>query len=534
MLKAIGQTLLVIAVLAGIVAGLAIAVAVVLACAVLTVVIGLTWLPAQYFVAMKEQLAAEPPEAKKAEDGWLGRAFRVARHVDSEHSLPHYFFGPAEVDVRTVMRGSSDRISSGLRSGWEIGQNLVFETGGEGIAVIGIIPGIGILIGIVPGAISGIAVTGAVAVMHVALSLAGAAVSALTGIVLRGVDAATRFAAGIRLTCPICAHAVRPYATYVCPGCGELHHDIRPGRRGIIWRVCRCGHRMPTLLLVGADRLSAMCPECGAGLPKLFGKIATIVIPFFGSVKAGKTQLIYTLVLELDSLITGNGGTVELHDDTRHELNRIGERLSTTGSTRPTVARTPEAFILRIKIGLSERYIYLFDPAGELLYRTDSLDELNYFDKASTLVFVADPLAAEGPWSKLSVEEQGTLSPIRSNWAEVELAYELPREQMRRMGSKDHHMRLAFVISKKDVFAKAETGEEKGGSVKEFVSADEGMDLGNLVREAKRSFDDVGFFWTAAITDESGVPDTSIEELAMWLLHSEGITIGGVPGDGRV
>jgi hypothetical protein len=289
---------------------------------------------------------------------------------------------------------------------------------------------------------------------------------------------------------------------------------------------------MPTLLLVGAGRLSAVCPECGNGLPRLFGKIPVIVIPFFGSVKAGKTQLIYTLVLALDSLITGNGGTVELHDDTRHELNRIGERLSATGSPRPTVARTPEAFVLRLKIGLSERYVYLFDPAGELHYRTDSLDELHYFDKASTLVFVADPLAAEGPWSRLSVEKQGALSPIRSDWAEAELAYELPREQMRRMGSKGHHMRLAFVISKKDVLEKAGPSEEKQDAAGEFVSAYDGMDMGNLVREAKRSFDEVGFFWTAAITDESGVPDTSVEALAIWLLHSEGITIRGVTGDG--
>jgi hypothetical protein len=531
MLKAIGQMLLGIVIVAGVAAAFAIAVAVVLVCAVLTVGIGLTWIPAQYFRAMRKQLAAAPPEAGKAAEGWLGRAFRVARHVDSQHSLPHYFFGPVEIDVRSVVRDSSDRIGSELRSGWETGWDLVADSD-EGIASIGIIPGIGILVGFVPGAICGIAVTAAVAVIHVAFSLAGAGVSALTGVLLRGMDVAMRYAAGIRLTCPICAHTVRPYATYVCPGCGELHRDVRPGRRGIIWRVCRCGCRMPTLLLVGAVRLSAMCPECGAGLPRRFGKIAIIVIPFFGSVSAGKTQLIYTLVRAFDSLITENGGTVELHDDTRHELNRIGEQLSTTGSPRKTVGGSPEAFILRIKIGLSQRYIYLFDPAGELHYRTDSLDELHYFDKASTLVFVADPLAAEAPWSRLSAEEQGALSPIRSDWDEVELAYELPREQMRRMGSKGHLMRLAFVISKKDVFAETGADSQQRDAVGQFVSARDGMDMGNLVREAERSFDDVGFFWTAAITDESGVPDTSVEALAIWLLRSEGITIGGVLNDG--
>jgi hypothetical protein len=531
MWNAIGQVLLWILILALVVFAFVFAVAVVLVCAALTVVIGLTWLPVQYFAAMIEQLTGAPPAAGEAADSLLGRALRVAGHVDSQRSLPHYFFGPVEIDVRGVLRNSADRIDFVLRSGWSFGWELVTESV-NGIGALGIVPGIGILIGFIPGAICGIALTAAVAVIHITFSIVGAGIAALSGAMLRGLDVAMRYAAGIRLTCPICAHTVRPYATYVCPDCGELHADVRPGRRGIIWRVCTCGGRMPTLLLVGAAGLSAICPECGAGLPRLFGKIPTMVIPFFGSVSAGKTQLIYTLIQAFDSLITGNGGTVQLHDETRHELNRISEQLSAKGRPSKTVFGSPQAFILRIKIGLNERYIYLFDPAGEMNYRADSLDELHYFDKASTLVFVADPLAAEGPWSRLSAEDQAALSPVRSNWAEVELAYELPREQMRRMGGKGNLMQLAFVISKKDLLEKAGADAQKGDAIEKFVLARDGMDMGNQVREAKQAFNDTEFFSTAAITDESGVPDSSVEKLALWLLRSEGIIINGIPDDG--
>jgi hypothetical protein len=526
MLDAIGGFLLAILVIVGIGIAIAFGIAIVLACALLTTLIGVIWLPAQYFTVMAKRIVAEPGEISLMESTRIGKALRVAGHLDQERSFPHYFFGPVEIDMRSIISDSSDRIDASLRSGWKIGTDLF----SEGPGYFGQTAGVGILIGLIPGGICGMAVTALVVVINIVLTAVSAALAALMSIILRGLDTTMRFVAGIHLTCPICAQAVHPYAAYKCPSCGELHRDIRPGRRGVLGRICRCGYRIPTLLLVGAVRLAAVCPECGSALPRRFGKIPIIVIPFFGSVKAGKTQLIYTLVLALRALITASGGAVEIHGDTRHELDRIGERLAINGSPRPTVAKSPEAFVMRIKIGLNERYIYLFDPAGELHYRTDTLDELHYFDKANTMVFVADPLAAEGVWEQLSAE-QNDYSRIRSNWVEAELAYELPREQMRQMGTKGRLTRLAFVVTKKDILTKAGICHEKRDSVRKFVSAADGMDMGNLVREAERSFADVGFFQTAAITDEADVPDISIEALAIWLMRSEGIILSGVSND---
>jgi len=288
--------------------------------------------------------------------------------------------------------------------------------------------------------------------------------------------------------------------------------------------------------IVPADRLAkAMLPVTGARpaateISRIRDRahpLAEIVIPFFGCIKAGKTQLMYTLTSALSDLATETGGTVLPADDAnRDEIERLRARMSITGSPGPTTPRSPEALVLRASFGPSERNIYLFDAAGELHYRPDRLDEMRYLDKAKTLVFVADPLAADGIWARLSADQQREYAAIRSDWAGVELAYELPREQIRRMGGKGHAMRLAFVVTKADVLAGTRV-RAQFGSVREMVVDPDGMDLGNIAREAEQSFGHVDYLETAATTGEEAPPHESVEALARHLLDAEGIRFRG-------
>lgn len=523
MIEAIGKLLAAITILVVALIAIAVLLAVGLGAMLGASIAYCLWLPTLYFVAVAKSLNTNLDNIGVLESCWLGRNLRIAKHIDQERSYPHYFFGPVEVDMRFTAASASRSIRSNISAARNFGTGLIGDLSNP----FGVSAGIGVVAGLGPGAICGLIAAAAVMIIHIFVAAICIVIAALTGIILRLADKTMRFAWGIRLTCPICANSVRPYATYKCDSCGELHRDIRPGRRGIAGRRCICGNRMPTLLLVGVGRLAAMCSECGSALPPRFGKIPIIVIPFFGSVRAGKTQLIYILALAFCSLVEGAGGTAKFTADTSHEIERIGEQLAGNGSPRPTVAKTPEAYVLYIKLGLSERYVYFFDPAGELHYRSDSLDDLRYLDKANTLIFAADPLSVETVWMKLDPEQKERLLAIRSDWAEVELAYELPREQMRRMGNKGRVMRLGFVVTKKDLLAEAGFSEPADESIKDFVTGVDGMDMGNLVREAEQSFGHVGFFETASILDEAGDPDSSVEELAIWLMRSEGITVGG-------
>ena len=469
------------------------------------------WLPVQYFFAMWDRIGADPGYAET-------NVFVAGRHVDHERAFVQYYLGPVLADFARIVGDTAERQRGTLTSVWA---NAVEVQEGSG-SLIESAAGIGVAIGVGLGTIGGVAVTILIVLIHAAIAIFGAIAAAVSAVLLRGADTLLRYLAGVHMTCPVCVQAIRPYAAYRCPSCGELHRDVRPGRRGIVQRVCVCGGRLPTLLLVGAFRLTAVCPRCGVTLPSSFGKAAEIIIPVFGSVKAGKTRLIYMLVLAIQELVTSNGGIVELDDDTTDEVNRIAEQLSTTGSPSPTVPKAPKPLTLHIRLGLSERNIFLYDAAGELHYRDVSLDTLRYLGKANTLIYAVDPLAADGVWDHFSATQQDALTAIRSDWAEAEIAYELSRDQVRRIIGKRRPGRLAFVVTKGDVLADARL-LDPDVTIRGLVKEEDWMNMGNIVREAEQSFVQVEYFNTDAIAGESGSVDASVTALASWLLLADGI-----------
>jgi Double-GTPase 2 len=479
------------------------------------------WLPVNYFLAMWDQIDVDPGYM---ETSWAGRAFAFRQHADHERTFSQYYLGPVIIDFGAIVGGAFERQWTSVKIGWTLAADLM----GGSDSVIGYGAGIGTAVGVSVGAVGGIAVTVVIVLIHAGIAVLCTVAAAISAVVLRGADTVHRYLTGVHMTCPVCAQAVRPYAAYRCPSCNELHRDVRPGRRGIVKRVCVCGSRLPTLLILGASQLTAVCPRCGVSLPSRFGKAAEIVIPLFGSVKAGKTRLIYMLIMAIQELVTANGGTVELVDDTKDEVDRIAAQLSVTGSPSPTVPKSPEAFVLHAKLRLSERYIYLYDVAGELHYRSESLDGLRYLDKANTLIYVVDPLGAEGVWDRLTTSQQDAFNPIRSDLAEAELAYELSRDQIRRLMGKRRLERLAFVVTKIDVLADARV-LDPDATIRGLVNDEDWMNMGNIVRDAEHSFGQVGYFKTAAIADATGSVDASVTALASWLLLTEfaGLSLAG-------
>jgi hypothetical protein len=106
----------------------------------------------------------------------------------------------------------------------------------------------------------------------------------------------------------------------------------------------------------------------------------------------------------------------------------------------------------------------------------------------------------------------------------MELAYELSREQIRHLTGDRRPARLAVVMTKSDVLDNAHA-VRPGETAPKLANGHDGLNLGNITREAGKSFRDVAYFRTAAITDESGAADTSVIRLAAWLLRAEGVRL---------
>lgn len=501
---------------------------IVTACLVVAAVIAVGYsllLPGEYIYTMFVQTDASPPEPEIINGTVLARAFRIPYRADGEVAFPNYFFGPAEVDARAIVVAAIERCSR--RFAWAI------EEAGRPSPDDGMIRGIivftGLWLGLIIGGIAGTILATVVGVIHMAFMLAAVLMMFCVSFTLRGADTVMRFLRGVVIRCPNswCSRRIRPYPAYRCPDCRELHRDIRPGPHGVMRRVCRCGRRMPTLLIMGSGRLAAVCQQCGHDLPTGIGTAPEIVIPVFGSMNAGKTQLIYTLTMAIQELAAEYHAAIEIDDDMRSRLDQIGGTLAATGNTAPTLARTPEPYIMRLKVGLDERIIYLFDAAGEMYHKLTALEDLGYLDKGRTLLFVVDPFSSDVFWNQLNAELKASLADARSSIDDIAIAYEQTREQMRRMGRQGKKIKFAFVVSKVDLLkGAAGVAFPRGNALTKIVVDPAGMDMGNLVREARRSFKSLDCFATAAITDSRGLADESVRELARWILEAEGVMFG--------
>jgi hypothetical protein len=520
--KIVGAILLAVVAMAAIAAAIAATIATIAVIAAITLLVYTAWLPGDYFIALFTHVSGAPPAGRVVDRTYVYRTFKLSRLTDRGMAWPSYFFGPAEADARETILEAITRCQNDCGRCWEWANSLIADS--ENLLVF--IPYVGIMIGFVVGTVTGAVIAAVATAVNLILIAAIATVVIFVGMVLRQVDTAMRFLRGAIIRCPnsACSQRIRPYPAYRCPDCGNLHSDIRPGPLGIVSRNCTCGKSLPTLLILGSAGLVAVCRQCGTELHRRTGIAAEIVIPFFGGVGAGKTQLIFTLIEALQSL--DGDIRVEPDPETRDRIERIRASLDEHGMTNPTTRELPRPYILHLKIGLSERLIYLFDAAGERHYRLSDLEETGYHDKGATLVFVADPLAADYVWEQLTPEQRSKIHGPRSDVSRIGLAYEQTTEHILRMGDRAKNIRLAFVLTKADLLPA--TDHDEALSAQKIMRGSGGLDMGNIIRRAEQSFRTVDFFMTAAIADdERGIPHESVANLALWLLRSEGIRLKG-------
>jgi hypothetical protein len=483
----------------------------------------LVLLPADYVSAMISQILGDIVTPEESSVTFLARLFRTSDAADREMAIPNYFFGPVEIDAGVIFRGAVERSSDRWRWGVSTAGSL---TDNEGL--VDIVLFFGLWLGLIVGTALGTVFAAGVAVVHMGLLAVSLLLVFVASGTLRYTDSAMRFVRGVVMRCPNprCSKKVRPYPGYRCPRCGGLHRQIRPGPFGVVKRVCKCGETLPTLLLIGAGKLDAVCLQCGYELPRGIGTAAEIVIPVFGSVNAGKTRLIYMLAMAFRQLAADAHASLEMDEETGQRISMIGEALAASGHTVPTPARTPEPYILRLRLGLDRRMIYLFDAAGEMHHRLATLDDLGYLDKGRTLLFVADPLSWDTFWNEIPGDTQAELAGARSNAEDIEIAYEQTREHMRRMGRPEKEISFAFVVSKADILCKGTNRPmPTGHELRAIFDDPDRVDEGNMIRDASRSFRSVEFFPTAAVRDEDGIVDGSVVRLARWILRSEGVFI---------
>ncbi|MFF5289137.1 TRAFAC clade GTPase domain-containing protein [Paractinoplanes globisporus] len=329
----------------------------------------------------------------------------------------------------------------------------------------------------------------------------------------------------IHITCPNPdCHEVVSYPRYACPNCRTLHHDIRPGRYGVIHRTCRCGSHMPTLLMLGSHRMTAICPKCKNPLESNAGRMRELILPVFGSPIAGKTQLLAAVAMATDSLLERAQGQVEPADDPSRRWLRHAKELHTRGGTvTKTTTASQHAVSLQLTHNGRRLLLKMFDAAGETFQDPERIRELRYLRGGGTLLFVLDPLSVPALWNGLGDERRRQLEPIRAV-TEPLIVFQETIQTLHQINIDTARFRLAVVVSKADVIAPEVSAARVGddASIREWLGGP--LDQGNLVRSVTHEFQRARFFLTNATLGDRRT-HASIETLTSWILNNEGISV---------
>lgn len=344
---------------------------------------------------------------------------------------------------------------------------------------------------------------------------------------LNAIERARRARLRTQAACTRCYH-VTPWPAYQCPACLRKHHDVRPGRLGLVVRRCECGTHLPTRASRAARRVTALCARCGAVLPSGAGAVRDIRVPVFGDTSAGKTRFIYASLNSLLATARRVGLEVSYPDDDSTEQAEFGLSVIRSGAeTAKTSTNTQVALTIRLGKGRRSELVHLFDAAGERFHRARQPGPLSFLDDGQGLVYILDPFSIEDVRKQLGGVNSLRIRQARAAAGDPELTYHEVASRLRDGQVPASGGRLAVVVSKVDLLREAGLAvPEESAAIEEWLR---GHGVHNLVLATRRDFTDVRFYAVSSQAAPPGAPYDPGSPLR-WLLRAHGVR--RVPAEG--
>lgn len=328
--------------------------------------------------------------------------------------------------------------------------------------------------------------------------------------------------------CVRCFH-VTTWPAYQCPTCLRLHHDVQPGRLGVLFRRCECGTHLPTGASRAAWRVTPVCKKCGAPLAAGAGAVRDIRVPVFGDISAGKTRFLYASLNSLVATAAQAKLDVTFPDKDSQEQADFGLGVIRSGrETAKTSTNGQVSLTVRLGAGRPSELVHLFDAAGEHFRSARRPDALRFLDDGQGLVYILDPFSIEAVQRQLGgIAVPEVLRLARAAAGDPQLTYDEVASRLRDTGVPASRGRLAVVVSKNDLLRRA--GLELPADSDAIAQWLWDNGLHNLVMSTRRDFAEVRFFAVASQAVPPGGPDDPGRPLR-WLLTTHGIRLPADPG----
>ncbi|MFF7970969.1 hypothetical protein [Streptomyces sp. NPDC007905] len=352
---------------------------------------------------------------------------------------------------------------------------------------------------------------------------------------LRGLERGRLLLRGIRVKCPHPGcYAPVPLAVHRCPNCRARHGELRPGRYGVLWHVCRCGHRLPASRLLGRGKLTALCPRCEQFLPGAAGTMRVVHTPLVGGTSSGKTMLMAAMVEGLHAWSRQGELRVKYAtvDDQRTQTG-ISQELNRTGWAHATTGGQPRALMLTVARGRRRRLLYLYDPMGESVSDAERVRAQQYLAHADGVVLVADALADPKVRGRLGPADTDRADRARPSAQGPWETYQRLTGELSALTGRRSRMPVATVVTKRDVLDQLTSLPVPGARIEDWLTE---VGLGTLVRALGHDFH-AARYWAVSAHAATGTGPLESEqrraaEPVLWLLAASGLRTGPLTGSG--
>ena len=474
----------------------------------------------------------------------------------AEPAYRSYYFGPVFRDYGYMVSGSSHKVldrvigsggathdGSPRLSGGSLAQRLYWgwqglvrsSPGGPTAAkVITWVPMAAGMVGLGAGLVVACVAIAVVSMVFGLVLGSVVLVSVLLAMLLRIIEKITLRMRGISIECPSChAGAVSPW--YACPHCwsrggSEFHRRLIPGSYGTFFRVCRCGNKLPTLLILGKWKLQGYCQRCHEPLPTKVLTAPTFHVPVVAGRSAGKTAYMMAAVARMEQQNAADPKfAFEFADESVIDGYKAAyESLARSSFDRVLITRPnmPKAFNIYLGRGSARRLLYLYDAAGELYEDEARVGTLGYLEHSGGVVIVIDPFS----FRSVRRAAQSVSTDARASVADAEDVIgrfvEGLRRSVRGRAARKLQVRAAVVITKCDALARStavphpfeDLGEnpsraDRSSAARRWLT-DQG-NAGGLVTSIENTFGSCEYFAVSALNTFREAEPVSARTLIM-------------------
>ena len=189
--------------------------------------------------------------------------------------------------------------------------------------------------------------------------------------------------------CPKC-YATFKLPVFECPHCGTKHTKLYPGRCGLLFAKCNCGHFIPCASASKRKDLKSYCPKCDYALAG--SNIKALTVQVIGGNSSGKTAFIAAFQHQYVEAIENSGirNVSTSPADAFKELEMMYHSGRTTKSPSDEVRAY---YILHGSKGSSDDGIVIYDVPDEVILSEQYERNPLNFAYSDGIIIIIDPLS---------------------------------------------------------------------------------------------------------------------------------------------